>query len=122
VAGRNLDHLGTEQRIERRRGDQRGQHLLREAGASEATAWYVLAKNARWRNQYVRAANLANQGLQRTSPAPMTVQLASYEANASALAGDASRARAAMRHAEEHAAELPVPEISSSRGPSPLSG
>ena len=87
---------------------------LREAGASEATAWYVLAKNARWRNQYVRAANLASQGLQRTSPAPMTVQLACYEANASALAGDASRARAAMRHAEEHAAELPVPEISSS--------
>ena len=27
VAGRNLDHLGAEQRIERRRGDQRGQHL-----------------------------------------------------------------------------------------------
>ena len=71
---------------------------LREAGASEATAWYVLAKNARWRHQYVRAADLANQGLERrASPAPMTVQLAYYEANASALAGDASRARAAMR-------------------------
>jgi hypothetical protein len=36
---------------------------LREAGASEAAAWYVLAKNARWRHQYVRAADLASQGL-----------------------------------------------------------
>lgn len=87
---------------------------LREAGASEATAWYVLAKNARWRHHYLRAADLASQGLQRTSPAPMTVQLACYEANASALAGDASRARTAMRHAEEHVTELSVPEASSS--------
>jgi hypothetical protein len=87
---------------------------LREARASEATAWYVLAKNARWRYQYVRAADLASQGLQHGSPAPMTVQLACYEANTSALAGDASRARAAMHRAEEQAAELPVREASSS--------
>jgi hypothetical protein len=81
---------------------------LREAAASEATAWYVLAKNARWSRRYLLAADLANHGLQHGSPGPMTVQLACYEANASALAGDASRARAAMRHAEEQAALLPA--------------
>lgn len=91
-----------------------GLTYLREAGASEATAWYVLAKNARWGWQYVRAADLANEGLQHASPTPMTVQLACYEANAAALTGDASRARAAMRHAEEQAAELTAPEVSSS--------
>jgi hypothetical protein len=82
--------------------------FLREVGYSEATAWYVLAKNARWRHQYIHAADLASQGLQHGSPGAMTVQLACYEANASALAGDASRARTAMRHAEEQAAVLPT--------------
>ncbi len=81
---------------------------LREAGASEAVAWYVLAKNARWRHQYVLAADLASQGLTHGASGPMAVQLACYEANASALAGDASRVRAAMRHAEERAAMLPT--------------
>ena len=41
----------------------------------------------------------------------MMVQLACYEANASALAGNASRARAAMRHAEEQAAVLPAAPV-----------
>jgi transcriptional regulator with XRE-family HTH domain len=90
------------------------QLYLREAGASEATAWYVLAKNARWRHQYARAADLASQGLRHGSPAAMTVQLACYEANASALAGDVGRARAAMRQAEEHAAVLSARQVSSS--------
>src|SRR5262249_16218010 len=74
---------------------------LREAGSSESIAWYVLAKNARWRHQYVLAADLAGQGLQHGSSGPMTVQLACYEANASALAGDGNRARAVMQYAEE---------------------
>jgi hypothetical protein len=90
---------------------------LREAGSSEAAAWYVLAKNARWRHQYVLAADLAGQGLRRGSSGPMTVQLACYEANGAALAGDASRARAAMRHAEEQAAALPAAQVT----PSPWS-
>jgi hypothetical protein len=38
---------------------------LREAGASEVTAWYVLAKIARWRHQYARAADLARHGRPR---------------------------------------------------------
>lgn len=87
---------------------------LREAAASEAIAWYVLAKNARWSHRYLIAADLASQGLRRGSSGPMTVQLACYEANASALAGDASRARAAMRHAEELAAALPAAQVTAS--------
>jgi hypothetical protein len=87
---------------------------LREAGASEAIAWYVLAKNARWSYQYPLAADLASQGLRSGSSGPMTVQLACYEANASALAGDTSRARAAMRHAEEQAAALPAAQVTAS--------
>jgi hypothetical protein len=84
---------------------------LREAGASEAAAWYVLAKNARWRHQYVLAADLASQGLTRNASGPMVAQLACYEANASALARDASRARAAMRQAEEQAAMLSATQV-----------
>jgi DNA-binding transcriptional regulator YiaG len=87
---------------------------LREAGASEGNAWYVLAKNARWNRLYGLAADLASQGLLAGSSVPMTVQLGCYEANASALAGDASRARTSMRHAEERAAALPAGQLTSS--------
>jgi hypothetical protein len=87
---------------------------LREAGASEATAWYVLAKNARWSHRYPLAADLASHGLRHGSSGPMTVQLACYEANASALARDTSRARTAMRHAEEHAAALSAAQVTAS--------
>ena len=80
---------------------------LREAGASEAPAWYVLAKIARWRHQYGRAADLARAGLDRCGRDPMRVELACYEANAAALAGDATRAMSAMRLADETAASLP---------------
>ena len=90
---------------------------LREAGASEAPAWYVLAKNARWGHRFVRAADLASQGQQSGGPDPMAVQLACYEANASALAGDVNRARAAMRRAEEQAAGLSAAPVT----PSPWS-
>jgi hypothetical protein len=69
---------------------------LREAGASEAPAWYVLAKIARWRYQYVQAADLASQGLLHGAANAMRVQLACYEANAAALAGNHSRAADAM--------------------------
>ena len=84
---------------------------LREAGASEMTAWYVQAKNARWQKHYLEAADLASQGLQRSSPGPMRVQLACYEANASALLGDKHRARTAMTRAEEAAAALPADQV-----------
>jgi hypothetical protein len=84
---------------------------LHEAGASEVRARYVLAKNARWRHHYLDAADLASQGLQGAALDPMRVQLACYEANASALLGDKPRALQAMAHAEETAAALPVTQI-----------
>jgi hypothetical protein len=79
----------------------------READASEVTAWYVLAKSARWQRRYAQAADLAHEGLERSSLDAMRVQLACYEANASALCGDGLRARKAMTQAEEAADALP---------------
>jgi hypothetical protein len=90
---------------------------LHEAGASEATAWYVLAKIARWRHQYSVAADLARSGLQHGARDPMRVQLACYEANTASLAGDTSRALNAMRLAEETWAVLPPGQMT----PSPWS-
>ena len=84
--------------------------FLREAAATEAPAWYVLAKIARWRHHYTEAADLAAQGLEHSAADPMRVQLAWYEANAAALAGDVTRARTAMRQAEQAAAALPTLE------------
>lgn len=78
----------------------------REAGTSEETAWYVLAKIARWRYRYVEAADLARHGLDRGPAGAMRVQLACYEAHAAALAGDSGRAGAAMRLGEETRAGL----------------
>jgi hypothetical protein len=80
---------------------------LREAAASEAPAWYVLAKIARWRHQYTQAADLAHQGLQHVADHAMRTQLACYEANTAALAGDRCRAAGAMKLAEETWAVLP---------------
>jgi hypothetical protein len=85
---------------------------LQEAEASQATAWYALAKNARWQHKYVAAADLARQGLAcglgRDVLTPMTVQLASYEANAAALVGDQTRAREALARAQAVAERLPT--------------
>jgi hypothetical protein len=86
--------------------------FLREAGACEGTAWYVLAKNARWRHLYAHAADLASRGTSAGAPLPMAVQLACYEANASALAGDSFRAEAAMRQADEAGSNLPAGVVS----------
>lgn len=63
-----------------RAADEYGNAALlyaREVGASDAAAWYVLAKNARWRHLCSCAADLASQGLRRATPGPMTVQLGS---------------------------------------------
>lgn len=90
-------------------GDEYGNTALlylREAGASEACAWYVLAKAARWRHEYTRAADLARHGLGQACSDAMRVQLACYEANTAALAGDGLRAADAMRLAEDTAAAM----------------
>jgi tetratricopeptide (TPR) repeat protein len=84
---------------------------LQEADASQATAWYALAKTARWERNYAAAADLARRGLEHAIEhgefTPMTVQLASYEANAAALVGDRARARGALARAESIAERLP---------------
>jgi tetratricopeptide (TPR) repeat protein len=85
---------------------------LDEAGACQATAWYALAKLARWQRDYGAAADLARQGLEQypdhVPSTPMSVQLASYEANAAALDGDRSRARKALARADSIADRLPA--------------
>jgi tetratricopeptide (TPR) repeat protein len=80
---------------------------LQEAGASQATAWYALAKIARWEHRYTAAADLSRQGPGHNAVTPMNVQLASYEANAAALIGDQDRARQALARAESIAKRLP---------------
>ncbi len=84
---------------------------LQEAEASQATAWYALAKTTRWQHNYAAAADLARQGLEHgrghDPVTPMSVQLASYEANAAALVGNRIRARQALARAGSIAERLP---------------
>jgi tetratricopeptide (TPR) repeat protein len=79
---------------------------LQEADASQAAAWYALAKTARWQHNYAAAADLARQGLEHGQVTPMNVQLASYEANATALLGDQRGARQTLARAESFAEQL----------------
>ncbi len=81
---------------------------LQEAEASEVTAWYALAKTARWQHQYAAAADFAQRGFENGPVNAMSVQLASYEANAAALLGNHSRAREALTRAEAFGAVLPA--------------
>jgi hypothetical protein len=70
------------------------------ADTSQAKACYALAKTARWQHRYTEAADLARHGLEEGPVNPMSVQLAYYEANSAALAGDLSRAKSALALAE----------------------
>jgi hypothetical protein len=87
---------------------------LREAAASEAPAWYVLAKIARWRHQYAQAADLASQGLHHGATHAMRVQLACYEANTAALSCNPRRASNAMTLAEQTQAAIDVGQMTTS--------
>jgi DNA-binding transcriptional regulator YiaG len=71
-----------------------------EADTSPARACYALAKTARWQHRYGDAADLARYGCQDGPVTPMSVQLAYYEANAAALAGDTARAKTALARAD----------------------
>jgi hypothetical protein len=73
---------------------------MQEADTSQAKACYALAKTARWQHNYIEAADLALRGFEDSPVTPMSVQLAYYEANAAALAGDTSRAKTALARAE----------------------
>ncbi|WP_395110601.1 hypothetical protein [Actinomadura sp. SCN-SB] len=77
--------------------------FAQEAEASEDHIWYARSKTARWQDRYIESADLAWQGFERSTPGPMRVQLAWYEASAAALLGDHNRAREASRRAEEAA-------------------
>jgi hypothetical protein len=103
-----LSNLGEDQAAENY--GQAALLCLEEAEASQATALYALAKIARWQHRYAAAADLARQGLAQrpgSPPAtPMSVQLASYEANAAALLGDRVRAHEALARAAAIAERL----------------
>jgi len=85
-----------------------------EAGHSRAFALSAQAKTARWQGvrlggragspYFARSADLARQGFALTPAAPVQVLLANQEASASALLGDAARARRALRDARDAAA------------------
>jgi hypothetical protein len=77
-----------------------------EAGADEGTAWTAMAKTARWQNRFTEAAGLSRRGFEVSAQAPVRTELAYREANAIALLGDASRARAALQRAERAAGDL----------------
>lgn len=84
-----------------------------EAGHSRAYALSAQAKTARWQGvrrggregsrYFARSADLARQGFELSLDAPVRVLLANQEASASALLGNAARARRALRDAREAA-------------------
>jgi len=92
-----------------------------EAGCSPALALSAQAKTARWQGarlgrrdgaqHFGRSADLARRGFE-CSPchAPVRVLLASQEASASALLGDAARARRALQDADDAAASIQTRE------------
>src|SRR6266571_4784866 len=86
-----------------------GLSFAREAGSDQAVAMTVLAKTFRWRKRLTESMNMAGRGFACSPSAPIRVQLASQEANAAALLGDAARAREALARAER-AAESVTPD------------
>ena len=69
----------------------------------------ALAKTFRWQKRLTESLNMARSGFACSLDAPIRVQLASQEANAAALLGDAGRAREALARAER-AAESVTPD------------
>ena len=86
-----------------------GLAFAREAGSDQAVAMTVLAKTFRWQKRLTESMDMARRGFACSPDAPIRVQLASQEANAAALLGDAVRAREALARAER-AAESVTPD------------
>jgi DNA-binding transcriptional regulator YiaG len=86
-----------------------GLAFAREAGSDQAVAMTVLAKTFRWQKRLTESMEMARRGSACSPNAPIRVQLASQEANAAALLGDAVRAREALARAER-AAESVTPD------------
>jgi transcriptional regulator with XRE-family HTH domain len=79
----------------------------KEVGANPAIAFSVQAKTERWRFRFAEAADLARHGFDCSPPTTIRILLASQEAHAAALLGDARRARQALNRAE-YAAVGPI--------------
>ncbi len=101
-----------------------------EAGCSPALALSAQAKTARWQGVHLggsagvrffaRSADLARRGFECSPDAPVWVLLASQEASAAALLGDAARARRALRDAEDAANSIEaIPAASTWACPGP---
>jgi hypothetical protein len=86
-----------------------GLAFAREAGSDQAVAMTALAKTFRWQKRLTESMDMARRGFACSPNAPVRVQLASQEANAAALLGDAVRAREALASAER-AAESVTPD------------
>jgi hypothetical protein len=86
-----------------------GLAFARGSGSDQAVAMTVLAKTFRWQKRLTESMDMARRGFACSPDAPIRVQLASQEANAAALLGDAARAREALARAER-AAESVAPD------------
>jgi len=84
-----------------------GLAFAREAGADQAVAMTALSKTFRWQQRLTESMNMARTGFACSPSTPIRVQLASQEANAAALLGDAGRAREALARAERAAESVP---------------
>jgi tetratricopeptide (TPR) repeat protein len=80
-----------------------GLAFARESGSDQAFAMTVLAKTFRWQKRLTESMDMARRGFACSTDSPIRVQLASQEANAAALLGDAGRAREALARAERAA-------------------
>jgi hypothetical protein len=72
----------------------------REAESDQAMAMTVLAKTYRWQERLTESMEIARRGYECSPDVPIRIQLASQEANAAALLGDAPRARQSLARAE----------------------
>ena len=75
----------------------------REASADPSLPMTVLAKTFRWQDRLTESMDIAHRGYECSPNTPIRIQLASQEANAAALLGDAARARRSLARAEQSA-------------------
>ncbi len=80
--------------------------LAQEAESDETLIWNVRSKTSRWQNRIAESADFARRGYELSRPGPLRVQLAAREANAAALLGDVTRARAALKRSEQAAESM----------------
>jgi hypothetical protein len=82
--------------------------FAQEAGIGQATARTALAKALRWAERLIESADMAKIGYECSPATSVRIQLASQEANAAALMGNAKRAREALSRADVAAETVPA--------------